>query len=227
MSRSSMLFAFSGALLAGCASEARADDAVLRPGSQVRVFAGGAREIPGAIVLTTQGVATSGAIVAQDSRLVAVKLAGEAMPIALPRPGALPIGRLVSFDDEALVIRFEGHKAPYRVPRDVITRLEVNRGGRRHILRSVGIGLAVGALAGVGLGMASGNDEPGLLAFTAGEKAAIAGIGLGAAGALVGLFAGAAQRGPRWEPVELGQGRVGLFVEPQKNGGGAGVRISF
>ena len=150
------------------------------------------------------------------------------MPIALPRPGARPIGKLVSFDDEAVVIRFEGHKVPYRVPRDVISALEVNRGGRRHILRSFAVGLGIGALTGVVVGFASGDDDGGWFAFTAQEKAVIGGVALGAVGGVAGFVAGAVRRGPRWEPVELGQRHVGVFVEPRRQGGaGAGLRISF
>jgi hypothetical protein len=227
MCRSLIVFVLGAALLAGHAPDARAEDAVVGPGSQVRVSTGGAREIPGVVALTKQGVATPGAIVAHDSRLVAVQMPDEAIAVALPRPGARPIGRLVAFDDDSVVIRFEGHTVPFRVPRDVITRLEVNRGGRRNVLKSAGIGLAVGALAGVAVGIASGNDEPGLLAFSAGEKAAIAGAGLGVAGAVVGLVAGVARRGPRWEAVEPGK-RVGVFVEPRRNGGArAELRVVF
>lgn len=223
-----LVFVLGAGLLVASASGARGEEPVLASGSQVRVSAGGALEIPGVVKIYPQGVATEAAVVANDPGLVAVQRSSDSMPVALLRPGARLTGRLVAIDDYGVVVRFDGHRAPFRVPREVVARLEVNRGGRRNVLKSVGIGFGVGALAGVAIGMASGDDPEGLLAFSAGEKAAVFGVGLGVIGAVVGAVAGISERAPRWEPVELGKRHVGIFVEPRRNAGaGLGLRLSF
>lgn len=226
--RSFRVLVLGAGLFGMCASGASGDEPVLAPGTQVRISARGAVEIPGVVKIFRQGIATPGAIVADDARLVAVRLAGDSVPLALPRPGARPTGRLVAIDEDGVVVKFDGYRAPFRVPAAALASLEVNRGGRRNVLKSIGIGLGVGALAGVALGAASGDDEKGFMSFTAGEKAAIYGVGLGLIGGVVGAVAGISDRPARWEPVELGQRHVGVFVEPRRDAGAAiGLRVAF
>ena len=51
-----------------------------------------------------------------------------------------------------------------------------------------GIGFISGALSGAALGLISGNDSGGIIRFTAGQKAGIGALALGAVGAVVGII---------------------------------------
>ncbi len=64
--------------------------------------------------------------------------------------------------------------------------------GKSYILRGAGIGLLAGIASGGSIGLASGNDPPGFLSMTAGDKAAIGGVLLGGVGLIVGTIAGIA-----------------------------------
>ena len=59
-------------------------------------------------------------------------------------------------------------------------------GGGKGLVLGGGIGFSVGAL----LGAMGGNDDPGLFSYTAGEKAVIGGVTLGAIGGVLGLIIG-------------------------------------
>lgn len=114
--------------------------------------------------------------------------------------------------------------APTLVPWQDVTRLDVRRrrsqgaGG----LRGAGIGFVTGAVSGAVLGFASGDDDPSAwLAFTAGEKAAVAGIAFGGVGLLVGGIIGLVAPGERWDAVDL---REGVRVSP---GRGGGITLSY
>lgn len=62
--------------------------------------------------------------------------------------------------------------------------------GKSKILQSMGMGVVVGAGIGAFIGLASGDDPPGFLSFSAGEKAAMLGTLFGGAGLIVGLTVG-------------------------------------
>jgi hypothetical protein len=62
---------------------------------------------------------------------------------------------------------------------------------RAKIMKGLGIGSLSGGIAGSSLGLLSGNDEPGFMSFTAGQKAAILGIGLAVMGGVIGAVSGA------------------------------------
>jgi hypothetical protein len=215
------------AALLSCGTIA-AQDGPLAAGSEVRLTAGDAREIPGVLRIERSGVVTAGRLVAYDAKLVAVEMPGMTVPVALPRPGARPIGRLVAVDDDAITVRFDGQRQAFRVPRPLIAGLEVNRGGRPRVLRKMAAGAGVGALAGILIGVASGNDDPGFMSFTAEEKAMVAGVGLGILGAGIGTIVGLAQPRARWVRVELSAPRAGLLVRPRRPGGfSAALTVRF
>ncbi len=56
----------------------------------------------------------------------------------------------------------------------------------------VGLGLLIGGGGGALVGLISGDDPPGLMSLSAGEKAAMLGIGFGVIGLFIGGIAGAA-----------------------------------
>ncbi len=89
-----------------------------------------------------------------------------------------------------------------------------------------GIGLLAGAFSGAFIGLASGDDPPGFLSFTAEEKAALGAFVFGGLGGVIGLIAGTASPGERWEEVPLDQLRVSFG--PQRDGPfGLGLLVRF
>jgi hypothetical protein len=62
---------------------------------------------------------------------------------------------------------------------------------RTKILKGLGLGSLSGGIAGSGLGLLSGNDKPGFMSFTAGQKAVLLGLGLAAMGGIIGGVSGA------------------------------------
>lgn len=78
-------------------------------------------------------------------------------------------------------------------PTAVAKVTEIRHG--RGALEGAGIGFLIGAVAGAAIGFADGDDECSpegwcFVAFSAEEKAVIAGIGIGGIGGLIGLVAG-------------------------------------
>ena len=71
---------------------------------------------------------------------------------------------------------------------DSITSITVS--GQSKILQHMAMGILIGIGTGALIGLASGDDKPGFMSFSAGEKAAILGIFLGAVGLVVGLISG-------------------------------------
>ncbi len=75
------------------------------------------------------------------------------------------------------------------IPLDKVSSVRVAR--KSSAIPAGGAGFLAGAAFGGLMGLASGNDDPGFLSFTAGQKALILGVGLGAVGGLIGLVGGA------------------------------------
>jgi hypothetical protein len=145
-------------------------------------------------------------------------------------------GRLVSVDAETIAVARDGE--PERLlSREAIERLEVHTGrsslGHR-ILAGAGQGATIGGLSGVIVGLASGNDHCGsqefcipAFEFSAGQKAAVAGIVFGTLGAALGAIVGTVSRGERWERVRPRASQVSVELEPVRRGAGLAVRYSF
>ena len=107
-------------------------------------------------------------------------------------------GELLYLDTKTIVITTEigtkeenlisGNGLMYIFPTDTIKEITVI--GKSKILS----GIAIGTITGIGLvaliGLASGDDSEGFIRLSAGEKAAILGIFLGAVGLVVGLISG-------------------------------------
>jgi hypothetical protein len=162
---------------------------------------------------------------------VRLTFAPQADPLAPGRTGAATrrAGRVVAVGDRTLTVAFDGHSRPVEFDQASIIGLERSLGGRRKpALRGAGIGLLAGVASGALIGVASGDDEPSFVYFTAGQKAAIYGIGLGVVGALGGAVVGASRGGERWErgATVFASGRVGVHVVPAGHRG-AGMAVSL
>jgi len=66
--------------------------------------------------------------------------------------------------------------------------------GHSNTFKGMGTGFLIGAGTGAVIGFAGGNDRPGFMSFSAGEKAAIVGLGLGGTGLIIGTVVGALSR---------------------------------
>jgi hypothetical protein len=120
----------------------------------------------------------------------------------------LVVGRLEAVDDQTVSIRQDGSgQPPLQLARGDVKRVDAYKGG--HDTAKI-----VGALAGMGAGLAGA-----VLYYAANEEA-----GSGAPlfiGVIGGAVVGAlAAPGATWEPVELGQVRIGLAPVP------GGVRLA-
>ncbi len=135
------------------------------------------------------------------------------------------VGTVQETTDDALVVQFEYPRRRETVDRSEIAAMEVATEGQRKVLKSVGVGLLVGALSGAAIGLASGDDEGTFLAFSAEEKAAMGGVALGLTGAVVGLIVGLVRRPDTWSPALPKD--LDLTVLPPVRNGGAGVQVGL
>ena len=109
-----------------------------------------------------------------------------------------------------------------------VNRLDVSTGRRRYTMRGATIGSLIGVTSGVVIGFASGDDPPDAFWQTsAGEKAAIAGVGLGVVGLVIGGVVGALTVADRWTAVPLGTATVNPRLEAGRGGARLGVAVSF
>jgi hypothetical protein len=98
-----------------------------------------------------------------------------------------------------------------------VSRLQVSEGFRSEgarALRGAAWGFGGGALVGATIGLASGDDEATFLAFSAEEKAVIAGVTIGAVGLVIGTVVGLAANPEQWRSVSLDQ----ITVSPSATG---------
>ena len=136
------------------------------------------------------------------------------------------VGTVQAATDQALVVQFEYPRRLETVDRSRIAAVEVSTPGQRKILKSVGVGFLVGAGSGALMGLASGDDPPQQwFAFTAEEKAAMLGVGLGLTGAAVGLIVGLVRRNDVWLPAL--PANADLTILPVVREGGAGVHVGL
>ena len=98
-----------------------------------------------------------------------------------------------------------------------VSRLQVSEGFRSNgarALRGAAWGFGGGALVGATIGLASGDDEGTFLAFSAEEKAVLAGVTIGAVGLVIGTVVGLAANQEQWRSVPLEQ----ITVSPTARG---------
>ena len=119
------------------------------------------------------------------------------------KDGRALTGELYAVRDSAILVLLEEGNAPddfkttipgyCRIETRLIRRVIVQ--SESVVFESMGLGLLVGGGIGAVIGLASGDDPPGFLSMSAGEKAGAGGLVLGAGGALVGLVVGIAKSG--------------------------------
>ena len=165
---------------------------------------------------------------------VRLTFAGDADPLTPRRNGAKTrrTGTVMAVGDRMVTVAFDGHSRPVEFDKASVIGLERSLGGRsrgKGAGRGAGLGLLAGAASGILIGVASGDDQSGFLAFTAGEKAAIYGIVLGAVGTIGGAVVGASVSGERWErgATVFASERVGVHVVPAGRGAGIAVSLGF
>ena len=173
----------------------------------------------------------SGTVLAADVSSVGGQVApslgqGSRVRITAPSLGLNEaVGAVQEATDEAFVIQFEFPRRVGPVERSEIAAMDVSIQRQRKVLKGLGVGLLLGAASGVVIGLASGDDEGGLIAFTAEEKALMAGAMLGLTGGVVGLIVGLVRRHDVWSPVLPGD--VDLTVLPLVREGGAGLHVGL
>jgi hypothetical protein len=175
--------------------------------------------------------------------LVAVLLAA-AVPVAAQEPAHVSTGdkvrltptgagrfkaTVLDVQPDALVVRL-GEGAPRRIALSGLSRLEVARGRRGHVLQGALIGFLPGFVLGAYAGNALGCDDQGADCTDVGAAVA-GGLMAGGVTALAGGLVGLAVRGDRWQKVELPAGRtapkVAAALAPLPGGVGARITLSF
>ena len=130
-------------------------------------------------------------------------------------------GRLVSWRADSIILAVGGEERAFES--QSLVRAETFAGRSSQAWRGAKLGLVVGAIAGVALGLASGDDESGWFAMSAGEKALGAGIGFGMLGMGIGAGVGAASHVDRWQAVTIPDA-----VPPvARSGTRIGARLAF
>jgi hypothetical protein len=154
-------------------------------------------------------------------------IVGGRVKLNMVGPGPKEIqGVLVGMESSELLISPEGHSDVVRVETDRVWRVQVPGGERRRALKGLGLGAGGGALLGVVLGLASGDDPDScwLICYTAGEKAALAGASLGIIGGVVGLIAGGLTKETVWNDVAVAAMRTSINPSPA---GGVEFRLTL
>jgi hypothetical protein len=84
-----------------------------------------------------------------------------------------------------------------------LASLERSTGRGTRLATGAGVGAFVGLAAGVAAGLAEGDDPPGFVSFSAGDKALIYGLGGAGLGAVVGMVIGYTIKSDTWQVVPL------------------------
>jgi len=124
-------------------------------------------------------------------------------------------GTLVSLDAATVTLNNSQDRSLMEIPRENITNLETRV---QQSKKSTGalIGLGVGAGLGALIGFASGDDPDGIVSFSAGAKAGMGAITLGALGAIVGAVA---SPGDHWQEIPEDKVQLGFGLSPAGEAG--------
>jgi hypothetical protein len=143
--------------------------------------------------------------------------------VRLSSPRAQGVFTVTDTGTRTLVLRDSGG-AQVVVPLAEVEKLEVRRSGRGHnAMRGAGLGLLTFGIGGALLGIAEGDDPPGIMSFSAPEKAMIGALVFGGIGLVGGAIIGGIAGAERWHTVPL-RGRP-LSIVPTAQG--VGIRYAY
>jgi hypothetical protein len=133
------------------------------------------------------------------------------------------VGVVVAESEDSLYLALARDSSRAVIARSGISELQESWGAHGNAGRGALIGLFVGAMAGGFIGYAQGDDPPGILSFSAGDKAVLGALLGGGGGALVGVIIGASSRTDTWVNVPATGPRVSLAP----HGLGLAVSVAF
>lgn len=96
---------------------------------------------------------------------------------------------LLAVKNDEIILMDSFNMSGITLKSDEIQKITITK--KSSIFKGMGFGLLIGGGSGALLGLASGDDDPGWFSMTAGEKAAMGGLGFGILGALTGGVVGA------------------------------------
>jgi hypothetical protein len=183
---------------------------------------------PGAAV-STLILALAVGVPGAEAQSTAPVVSGSRVRITSPAMGLRQaVGTVQEVTEDTLVVLFHSPRRSRRIDAADIEAMDISVQRERRAARGMGTGALVGGGAGAVLGLMSGDDPQDcwLMCFSAEEKAAMFGIGLGLTGAVTGLIAGLLVRHDVWSPAEAGaRPPVGLALRPLPVRGGTAVQV--
>lgn len=135
------------------------------------------------------------------------------------RDGAPAEGIIAAIDRDSLTVKLSDTEER-RLSRTLDMR--VSAGMQSRWAEGWALGLGIGAGIGAIGGLTSGDDPPGWMAFTAGEKALLLGVAGGLAGSLLGAVIGAGSESEHWRHVSGFASNVSVAPIP-----GQGVAVAM
>jgi len=143
------------------------------------------------------------------------------------------VATVVSRTTDTLRVRMEGVANTVAIPFAGISRIDVNTGQHRNLVKGMLFGTLGGGTMGAILGAAS--YEPCeskellgclLASDSQSDAATIGGVAGGALGLIVGSLIGAIRQ-DTWKQMPLGERRVTVDIKPRAHGAGLGVALKF
>lgn len=162
---------------------------------------------------------------ATENDPVAIDRASDLAPGARVRVTALGgarhqlTGSILTLDEKALTIIDQDGQA-VKVPRELLTRLDVSWGRKRNVLPGLLIGAVAGGLMAAILPLCDSYDGT---CSTRGELLTGGVIAFGGIGAAVGAIV----KSDKWVEMPLGRVRVGLQPGPARRGVGVALTLAF
>ena len=109
--------------------------------------------------------------------------------IVQKKDGKIIKGELLAVKNDAIILMDSLNLSGITMKSKEIQKITIAK--KSGFFKGLGLGLVIGGGSGALLGLASGDDKPGLFSMTAGEKTAVGGLGFGILGALAGGIVGA------------------------------------